>query len=383
MKVNAVDLASRLVQCNTVKGEGGDERAALEKVVAPLLTKAGFSVDLYPYDADNPRRASLSARLKPGSHEPALLFCGHIDTVPFGTNPWKESPLSGSVHDGVLHGRGSTDMKSGVAAYVAAACAMAETIRSGHGDVAIQVYGGEETGDEGSRDVANRPGLLAGVKAVVVAEPTGAKPLAGHKGCLWLKAQAKGKTAHGSMPENGINALAKLVPFANRCLSFQLPGSHPVLGHGTVVLSCLHGGFNINNVPDDAWLTLDIRTIPGQKHAAIRAELEQLAGPGVEFSTLLDLSPVWTDAADPWFSHALDVLTPLLGERPNVDGAMFFTDAATLRPRLPDVPIAIFGPGPGRMAHQTDEYCPLADIEKVYAADCALMKDWAQGAANL
>ena len=383
MKVNPVELASRLVQCNTVKIDGGDERKALETVLAPVLREAGFTVDIYPYDPENPKRASLVARLKPGSKAPALLFAGHVDTVPFGTNPWKEDPLSGSVHDGKLHGRGSTDMKSGVACYVAAAVELADAVKKSPADLVIQVYGGEETGDEGSRDISNRPGLLADVKAVVVAEPTGAKPLAGHKGCFWLKAQTKGKTAHGSMPENGVNALAKLVPFANEALSFTLPGTHPILGHGTVVLSCLHGGFNINNVPDDAWLTLDIRTIPGQVHAEIRKTLERMAGPEVKFSTLLDLAPVWTESTNPWFAHAMEVLTPVLGEKPREAGAMFFTDAATLRPKLPSVPMMIFGPGPGHMAHQTDEYCPVADIEKVFSADCALIKDWAAGAANL
>lgn len=383
MTVDAIVLASRLVQSNTVKASGGDERAVLEQIIAPLLKEAGFTVEIYFYDPTNPKRASLSARLKPGSHESTMLFCGHIDTVPFGSNPWKENPLSGSVHDGALHGRGSSDMKSGVAAYVAAACVMADHVKRGQGDLAIQVYGGEETGDEGSRDLSKRPGLLENVKAVVVAEPTGAKPLAGHKGCLWLKARARGKTAHGSMPENGINALAKLVPFADRCLDFSLSGLHPVLGRGTIVLSCLHGGFNINNVPDDAWLTLDIRTIPGQRHEEIRHLLQALAGPEIAFETLLNLSPVWTEPSNPWFSHAMDVLTPVLGEHPQVAGAMFFTDAATLRPCLSDVPITIFGPGPGRLAHQTDEYCPLDQIQTVFQADCALIEDWTAGAWQL
>ena len=367
---SSVELAQSLIGYNTISG--GNERQALEPL-AKILSDAGFSVAFDAYDPSNPQRCSLFARLRPESDMPALCLCGHIDTVPLGAAQWRMPPFEGRIQNGLLYGRGSSDMKSGVAAMVCAAAQMARHMR---GDLVVQVYGGEETGCEGSFHMAAQPQFLRNIAAVVVAEPTSCRPLCGHKGALWLTCKTTGITAHASMPHKGDNALAKLLPFADAMCAFRLEGDHPQLGGGTCVVSTLHAGCNSNSVPDSAAMTIDIRTAPQHNHDEIRTAVAAMAGSGISMTTTLDVPAVWTDPAHPWMNRAFDVLTPLLGHRPDVATVQFFTDAAALRPRLPDVPIMILGPGDPSMAHQVDEYCAVEQIELGTKMYSALLADW-------
>ena len=365
-----VELAQSLIRCNTISG--GNERAPLE-LIAHILAEAGFTISFDAYDRANPLRCSLAARLRPNSGQPALCLCGHIDTVPLGAADWQMPPFEGRIENNLLYGRGSSDMKSGVAAMVCAAARMAGQMR---GDLALHIYGGEETGCEGSFHMATQPQYLNNIKAVVVGEPTSCLPLCGHKGALWLTCTTTGVTAHASMPHKGDNALAKILPFANSMSSYTLDGQHPQLGGGTCVVSTLHSGCNSNSVPDSASMTIDIRTVPQHDHAQIRAEVAGIAGPHISVDAALDIPAVWTDPCHPWMKRAFDVLTPLLGKRPQVATVQFFTDAAALRPRLPDVPIIILGPGASTLAHQVDEHCPVEQIDLATEMYAALLADW-------
>lgn len=367
---SSVELAQSLIRSNTISG--GDERQALEPL-AQILSDAGFSIAFDAYDPANPKRCSLSARLRPQSNLPALCLCGHIDTVPLGAAEWRMPPLEGRIEDGRLYGRGSSDMKSGIAAMVCAAARMGKHLQ---GDLALHIYGGEETGCEGSFHMAARQEYINNIAAVVVAEPTSCRPLCGHKGALWLTCKATGVTAHASMPHKGDNALAKLLPFAQAMTAFSLEGEHEHLGGGTCVVSTLHAGSNSNSVPDSAQMTIDIRTTPQHNHAQIRTAIAALGGPNIHMETKLDIPAVWTDPHDPWMEGAFDALTPLLGERPGVATVQFFTDAAALRPQLPHAPIMILGPGDSAMAHQVDEYCPVAQIELATEMYTALLAGW-------
>ena len=136
------------------------------------------------------------------------------------------------------------------------------------------------------------------VGALIVAEPTGNKPLVGHKGALWLEAETKGITAHGSMPEKGINAIYKAAHAVAALQEFDFNvARHGVLGAPTLNVGTIQGGLNINSVPDRALIGIDIRTIPAQNHGQIREQLSSYLGPEVALKTLLDARSVWTDPA--------------------------------------------------------------------------------------
>lgn len=363
-------LARWMVGCDTITS-GSSEYALLEQIAA-WLKQAGFTVVLDRYDDTDPGKCSLSAHLHPECEGGALCLAGHVDTVPLGTKPWKHDPFSGEIIDGCLYGRGSCDMKSGAAVMLAAALAMAPRIHDR--DLVLHLYGGEERGCKGSFHMPEQE--FRNIAAVVVGEPTGARPLAGHKGALWLRLSSSGRTSHASMPEKGDSALAKMLPAANRLLDFVAEGRHPFMGRGTSVLSTLHSGLNSNSVPDSAVLTMDIRSVPGMDHEKMREEIQDICGKDIAMETTLDIPPVWTDPEDPWMKSVYALYEKLSGKPAEVATVQFFTDAAALRTRLPQVPVVIFGPGESSMAHQVDEACPVSQIEFMENICRELIRDW-------
>ncbi len=377
---DSLRLAQSFVRADTrsgssLSGDSGGEHLLLEQLAA-ALTEEGFHVIEDAYDPGHPCRSSLAARLLPESGSPSLLLGGHIDTVPLGQVPWQEDAFSGKIEHGRLYGRGSCDMKSGMAALICSAVRHAPALRAAGRDIVLHIYGGEENGCEGSFHLTSRPGVLHGVRAAVIGEPTNALPLAGHKGALWMKLETTGRTAHSSMPEQGENALTKLLPGAMRLLEFLPPDTHPKLGSCTCVLSSLHAGLNSNSVPDRAEMTLDIRTVPGQLHADLARQVKALVGSETECRITLDLPPVWTDPGHPWICRLLDAFAPVFARRMEAGTVQFFTDAAALRSILPELPVLILGPGDPSLAHRTDEACEVAQIRRVDTLYDIILNDW-------
>ena len=176
--MNAVELTRDLVRIDTVNPQSA-ERPAAERL-GQLLVEAGYSVATHEFAAG---RASLVAR-REGPGLP-ICFAGHLDTVPLGAAPWTRDPFGGELDGGKLYGRGSSDMKSGVAAMVAAALRLAKTPLHKAG-ITLVLVAGEETGCEGAAHLAKVPGALGHAGALVVGEPTGNRPVIGHKGAfLW------------------------------------------------------------------------------------------------------------------------------------------------------------------------------------------------------
>jgi succinyl-diaminopimelate desuccinylase len=239
------------------------------------------------------------------------------------------------------------------------------------------ITGGEETGCEGAFHLARKPGALGRAGAILVAEPTANYPLVGHKGAFWVEARAQGVTAHGSMPERGDNAVYKAARAALALERFDVATpSHPLLGAPTLNVGTFHGGLNINSVPDLARVGIDIRTIPGQDHAALLERLRAHVGRDVELETILDVGGVHTEPTDAWVADVFDVMTPVLGEAPQARGVSYFTDAAALRPAYGDPPTVILGPGEPQMAHQTDEYCRAERIREAVGAYEDVIRRW-------
>ena len=165
--------------------------------------------------------------------------------------------------------------------------------------VVLFITAGEETGCTGAAAMVRAETPLPQVGALVVAEPTGNRLLVGHKGALWLEAVTTGVTAHGSMPEKGVNAVYKAARAVSALQDFDFNfARHDVLGGPTLNVGTINGGLNINSVPDRAAIGIDIRTIPGQSHAKIRDQLTSYLGDDVALSTLLDAQSVWTNPND-------------------------------------------------------------------------------------
>jgi succinyl-diaminopimelate desuccinylase len=373
-----VALTQALVRMDTVNPPGLEHRCV--DMLADLLSGAGFACRTHEFA---PQRTSLVARI--GGTGATLCFTGHVDVVPLGNVPWQHDPFGAEIVDGRLYGRGSSDMKSGVAAFVCAAIARAERLR-GQADgpgLSLIITAGEETGCEGAFAMARSAQareLLGRAAALVVAEPTSNAPLLGHKGAFWVAASASGTTAHGSMPERGDNAVFKIARAALALEGFEFEsGPHPLMGPPTLNVGTIRGGLNINSVPDAAELGIDIRSVAGQSHAQVLQCLCRVLGPQIALRSLLDVDSVYTEPDDPWMRRVFAVCAAR-GREPNGQRTVsYFTDAAALRLPLGMPPVVILGPGEPEIAHQTDEYCRVDRIREAAQLFTDLIDDWCEG----
>jgi succinyl-diaminopimelate desuccinylase len=370
--MDAIELTRALVQLESMN-PGGSETACA-RYLGDLLGTNGFSVRYHEFA---PGRTSVVAQR--GGHKGSRLLCfaGHIDTVPLGNAQWSVDPFGGEIIDGKIYGRGTTDMKAGVAGYVTAALELGAELDDGPGILLIMAAG-EETGCEGSRPLGEELAAEFNVGAMVIGEPTYNQPKVGHRGAFWLRMTASGKSAHGSMPEHGINALYKAARAVSKLEDFDFNiARHPFLGGNSLSVGNLHAGQNVNLVPDLATVEVDIRTIPGVDHEQVRAGLRNYLGDDVDVvESFVDLNSVWTDPQHPWMQRVFDVTTPFIGHRPEVAALPFFTDAAVLQPAFGGVPTVILGPGDTHMAHQTDEFCEVARIPVAVDMFKAIVRDW-------
>lgn len=356
---DAVALAQRLVGFDTVNPPG--QEAACADHVAIGLQAAGFRLERFEHA---PGRPSLVARRGRQGGPRSLCFVGHLDTVPLGREAWTHPPFAAEIVAGRLYGRGACDMKSGVAAFLAAAGARCATLPE-DAELVIVLVAGEETGCEGSSHLARLGLPLHGMAGVIVGEPTGNIPMLGHKGALWLNACCQGRSAHGAMPQRGINAIRKAAEMVRLLDGFPAHhATHPVLGAPTLNIGSFHGGQNINSVPDWAEVGLDIRTVPGMAHDAVREELHTLLRPQLHsLQVRTDMPHVFTPADHPWMQRVRGIVERDAGAPVEQGTTSYFTDASALQPVLGQAPVVILGPGNPAQMHQTDEYCEVAQIE--------------------
>ena len=371
-KKTPLEITRELVQIETMNPPGREFECA--QYVGKLLQDAGLQVSYHEF-ADG--RTSVVARLAGAGGKAPICFGGHIDTVPLGAKPWSKDPFAGEVSGGRIYGRGTTDMKAGVAAYLWAALELARLPR-GKADVLFVSVAGEETGCQGSFDLA-RNRAVRGARAVVIAEPTSNYPIVGHKGALWLQAEATGVTVHGSMPHLGVNAIYKAARAIGKLERFSFDATpHPLLGGPTLNVGTMKGGMNLNSVPDRAEFTIDIRTIPSQDHKTLLSRVQAYLGDEVTVKPGVNVPGVWTETDEPWIREIFELMEPILREKVEARGAPYFTDAAALKPAFDGAPTVILGPGDMTLAHQTDEYCAVDKIEEAANIYETIARRWAE-----
>lgn len=370
----SLQLTRDLLRFNTINPPGAERACA--RHLGKMLEDAGFRVAYHEFE---PTRTSVIAEIGGQHDKPPICFTGHIDTVPLGAAPWTRDAFAGETDGDKLYGRGSSDMKSGIAAFVVAALRLAPKLQSSPGLVLV-LTAGEEVGCEGAKFLADRK-MLDRAGAIVIAEPTDNFPYIGHKGLCWLEVETKGKTAHGSMPEQGDNAILKLANCI-RCLKGFKFGveSHPVMGVPTMNVGTIAGGLNTNSVPDSARMTLDLRTVPGIDHDEMQKSFEQLLGKDAHVRKIVETPPLYTEPDDEWVQQVYDLCKDYLGARPTPKTIMFSTDGADLKRGYArgnaGPPAVILGPGEASQAHQTDEWCSLHRLEQSVDLFERIMKQW-------
>jgi succinyl-diaminopimelate desuccinylase len=372
MPQSAFELTRDLVRFDTINPPGNETDAA--QAVGKLLEAAGFRVAYHSFAS---HRDSIIADLDGSDNEKPLCFTGHLDTVPLGAVAWSKDPFTGETSEGKLFGRGTSDMKAGIAAMVLAAIDVAKRPRK-HG-LKLVLTAAEETGCEGAAFLA-KTGVLGQAGAMVVGEPSSNRPFIGHRGALWLKLVHHGKTAHGSMPELGDNAVIKAANTIQALDDFGFNiAPHQHLGKPTLNIGYVRGGINVNSVPDRAEVGLDFRTIPQQSHDHICSTVAARVHPATDIERTIDLKSVFSEPSDRWMRSVFNTVEKVTGRKPAEETAPYFTDAAVLGPAYGNPPFVILGPGEKEMAHQTDEYCVVERIDEAVEIYRTIASNWCEG----
>jgi succinyl-diaminopimelate desuccinylase len=367
---DAVELTRALLRFDTVNPPGQERECA--RHAGALLEGWGYRIDFHEYAEG---RTSVVARAGGSASKPPLCLTGHIDTVALGVAPWTRDPFTGETDGDRLYGRGSSDMKAGVAAILLAARNLAKKL-SGTPGVVLVLTAAEEGGCIGSQHLA-RTQLLGKAGAMIVGEPTSNYPFIGHKGSLKFHAKFRGVSAHGSMPELGVNAIYKAAKAVSKLEGFDFGTKpHPVMGGPTMNVGTFAGGQGVNMVPDEASIGVDIRTVAGMDHRALLSRLKDLLGKEAELDVFSDMNAVWTEPGQEWVQRVFEISGRHLGARPSAKTATYNTDAGNLLKVYVGAPTVVLGPGEAQLAHQTDEYCSMERIRQSVAIYEDLIRDW-------
>ncbi|MBW4084980.1 M20 family metallopeptidase [Paenibacillus sp. S150] len=397
----AVPFLQRLIEVDTCNPPGNEHR--LSVLLQEALRGLGIESRIKGVEQG---RSNLEAVIK-GSGGKKLMFCGHLDTV----SPWTAAagsypPHGAVIEGGRMYGRGASDMKSGLAAMLLAAASLhREGIRLA-GDLVFLATAGEEVDSCGARMYAGQNSLRE-LDGIVIGEPTSSRVAVGHKGALWLRISLFGRSAHGSMPQLGVNAvegMTEVVALLRRhALEWQAHDA--VLGSSSLSVNRIEGGVQTNVIADRCTVDVDIRTVPPLEHASLLREIEarlqeiKQLHPDYRYEVeqLLDRSVVCTDPGRELIAAAMEIAASGgaagtagavsreaargaggaevsaeaadsetergaggAGEaEPAVQGVPYYTDGSVLHDNG-RLPVLIYGPGDPAMAHQPDEW---VDIE--------------------
>lgn len=359
-----VRLTQALVRLRTINPPGDEALAA--EFIAQRLHQAGMFADVVPHDEAG--RASVVGGLRGTGERAALLFSGHLDTVPAGDR-WERDILSAEVADGKIWGLGTTDMKAGVAALLIAMEAIQHTGVTLHGDLWFAGTAGEEVDSMGAKRLVEQQ-KLGDVGFMIIGEPTANRVFTAEKGALWLDIRTKGQTAHGSMPHLGVNAIMHMSKLLQALEAERIPyKTHPLLGDFTMNIATIQGGVKTNVVPDACHVTIDLRTVIGQDHQQILDTVRQLIDRlcaddptfHAEVRTITERVPLDIPFDDPQVQTFVRVRDQVIGQPSQPAAATFATDGSVFVPAY-DAPMVICGPGLPEKAHQPNEYVDIAKL---------------------
>lgn len=364
MNAASVRLAADLIAVDT-QNPPGDEQAAAE-VVARFLARNG--VRRIEIDALEAKRANLVARIGRGSG-PTFVMSGHLDTVVADAGGWTRSPHSAVVEGGRLYGLGACDMKGAVAAMAVSMARL--TAREGEmsGELLLALTAGEETDGRGAERLVRHDELRA-ADAILIGEPTSMQVGVAHKGALWLSAVTKGRGGHSSDPNTRDNAILRMIRWLQSTGVvdgiFQEVSGDGWLGPPTVSVNMISGGMNYNVVPESCRVVLDIRTVPGQDHAALATELQDQAD-GTAIEILRDSRPVSTPPDADFVRLVRDCVREAGNGTAELIGLPYLTDGGVFR-RESGAPIVLLGPGDRALAHVADESVEIEMLEHAASA---------------
>jgi succinyl-diaminopimelate desuccinylase len=360
-----VAFTQALVRVRSVhRPETGETEAAAAALVAERMRAFGWQPVV---EEVAPGRPNVIAVVEGGLPGPTLLLEGHTDVVTEGDPAgWSHDPFGGEIAGGRLYGRGAADMKGGVAAMLYAAAGLAAA-GPFPGRLLLAALADEEGMMLGAKDFVRR-GRAAGVAAALICEPEGGEVCVAQKGAIRVLVESHGRMAHGAMPHQGINPIPPLAELVGRCRALEAAlraeaGGHPLLGDPYVTPTLFQAGSaaQLNVIPGQAVLGLDIRTTPGVDHLELLDRLRAAAGEGLVLTVVDDRPATETPADHPLVRAVVEAHREHHGAEPPLGGVPGATDGTILW-RDASIPIVTYGPGGKWIAHQVDEYLELDDL---------------------
>lgn len=375
--VDPIELTAKLVSINSVNPSlipGAAGEAEIADYCMKWLAHHGFETHRLE---KTPGRPSVVGVLKGSGNGKSLMLNGHIDTVTLAG--YDGDPLDPKIEDGKLYGRGSFDMKSGVAAMM---CAAVRAKESGlAGDIIVCCVADEEHASMGTAEVLEQFTADAGI----VTEPMSMEPTLWHKGFIWLDVTIHGRAYHGSRPEFGIDAIAKaghfLAALDTLATEMNAREGHARLGPGSIHASIVRGGEEASSYPAECRITVERRTIPGETPEMVEAELTDILDdlvikiPDFMYSieTGLVRQPFAASEDSEITRTVLKHAERVLGSVPNLRSEPFWTDASLMDQA--GIPCLLFG-ADGYGPHSAEEWVDVESVRKLTDVLQGVISDW-------
>lgn len=372
-KNEIIQLAQKLIRVPSFSGDTqGLSRIAA--IISEEMKKMGFSVELIEAEKG---LTNVIGTFRGSAGAACLLFNGHTDVVPAQSGgDWSVDPFSAEIKEGRIYGRGACDMKGGLAAMLAAPKIAFSLFPEYRGNLILTATVDEEIGGFRGLKFAVEQGVKADMG--IVCEPSDLKIVNVCKGLLQLRLRTKGKSAHGGVPEQGVNAISKMLKILMKLENYDFEQTpHNVLGKPTVNIGRIGGGQRPNVVPDSCETEIDIRYLPGKNHLQIIDDLERLIvelrkkDPQIEteIEIIRYRSSLEIAKDSPVIRTIMEAAQVILGRHLELRGMITPGDSEYLVNA--GIPSVIFGPGDEHLAHSANEWIAINDIltaTEIYAA---------------
>jgi len=394
-----------LQQMIAIPSVTGDE-ARIQKFLADYMTKLGLKVDMWetnwetlkkhpayrPVDRGYEGRPNIVATLKGTGGGRSLLLNGHTDVIPVAGGTWSDDPWSGKIKNGRIYGRGSADMKSGVASHIMAVECLRAAGTKPKGDVHINIVVDEEVSGHGTLDT-----VIRGYKADagISGETSGLAVQPACIGRIWFEIEIHGKPAGIQKRYEGVSGIELGYKIVKAVADLEAKRvatvTHPLYPNALDTLPCIIGSFAAGNYPSafpaNAVLRGSIGTVPGEDHEGVKQSLVQQIAQAAQQDPWMKLHPpkvrfVGYDAQaseiprnHPIVETVCKNYKEITGHDPEVSGRQGAADTRFLN-QYANTPTVIFGPGSTAVMHADDEYVSIDDYMTAIKVMALSICDW-------
>lgn len=352
----AVTYTGELVRRDSSNPPGNEYEVA--SYIAGELERAGFNVELDEFEN---KRCNVVATYG-DENNIGIILQGHMDVVP-ATGAWTHEKFNPEIENGKMFGRGTCDMKSGVAAAMAAGAAIVKSGKKPQKGLQLVFVSDEESRNKGVMRMIEKGGFKG--QAAVICEPTALEVLLGNKGYSSFYVRTVGIPCHASQPERGENAIYKMAKVIQRleAYSVEINRNHNrYLGNATLSVGTIKGGSRINVVPDECVCEVERRLLIGETCEKALEQLQTLVGDLAEITVRANpTQPSLIEEDHPLVLQASAAVLDVIGRRPKIGVFTGGTEAAFISQY--GIPTIILGPGNLLQAHSVDEYVKLDEVE--------------------